>query len=142
MTDSAGQISQFVSVLKDITQVRRQQEHEIQLQLARRAQQRFYAPRVTWPNLDIGLAVYPAIEIGGDYIDLIPASDNCLSVAVGDVSGHGFDSSLLMALTRAYVHSYCAQELGLVDIIAGVNRMLVADLEESRYVTLLLNITT
>jgi len=136
--DSAGNISQFVSVLKDITDIRKRQEHEIQLEMARRVQQRFYTPAVACSSFDVGRAVYPAIEVGGDYIDFIPASNRCLNIAVGDVSGHGLDSALLMALTRAYVRSYSAQDLELVDILAGVNRMLIADLEETLYVTLLL----
>ena len=136
--DAAGNISQFVSVLKDITDVRKQQEHDIQLRLARQAQERFYAPAVSCPGLDIGRAAYPAVEIGGDYIDFLPSSDGCVGIAVGDVSGHGFDSALVMALTRAYVRAYSAQRSDLMDILIGVNQMLIADLEEARYVTLIL----
>src|SRR5262249_26981942 len=40
--DSAGAITHFVSVLKDITDLRKQQEQEFQLRLAREVQQRFY----------------------------------------------------------------------------------------------------
>ncbi|HEX9120005.1 MAG TPA: MASE1 domain-containing protein, partial [Terriglobales bacterium] len=40
--DSAGVITHFVSVLKDITEFRKLQEQELQLRLAREVQQRFY----------------------------------------------------------------------------------------------------
>jgi PAS domain S-box-containing protein len=138
ITDDAGHISQFVSVLKDITDLRKQQEHEIQLRLARQAQQRFYAAAVPPAGLDVGRAVYPAVETGGDYIDFVPAPPKRIGIAVGDVSGHGFDSALLMALTRAYVRSYSAEGLPPAEIFARVNPMLHADLEDNRYVTLLL----
>ncbi len=59
-----------------------------------------------------------------------------MHVAVGDVAGHGLGAALVMALTRAYVRSFCGQGLGVGKILSGVNRMLRADLEESRYVTL------
>jgi len=138
ITDDAGHISQFVSVLKDITDLRKQQEHEIQLWLARQAQQRFHAAAVPPPGLEVGRAVYPAVETGGDYIDFVPAPPKQIGIAVGDVSGHGFDSALLMALTRAYVRSYSAEGLSPAEIFARVNPMLYADLEENRYVTLVL----
>ncbi len=133
-----GAITHFVAVMKDITESRRQHEQEFQLQLAREVQQRFYAAKAAVPGLDIGVAVYPTEQTGGDYVDLVPGPDNTLGVAIGDVNGHGFDAALVMALTRAYVRSSCAQGLGVGKVLHAVNRMLVADLEDNRYVTLLL----
>ena len=135
-----GEISHFVSVLKDITDSRRQQEQQIQMRLAREVQQRFYARPTTIPRLDVGTVVRPAEQTGGDYVDFITASDDggSLGVAVGDVAGHGFDTALLMACTRAYVRSFWHQGLGVGKVLNGVNRMLVADLGDSYFVTLLL----
>ena len=42
-------------------------------------------------------------ETGGDYYDFIPTSQNRLAVVVGDVSGHGVSSALLMATARALI---------------------------------------
>lgn len=138
ITDDSGCISHFVSVLKDITESRKQQEQQIHMRLAREVQHRFYNNTVTVPGLEVGAAVYPAEETGGDYIDFVAAPDNSLGVAIGNVNGHGFGTALVMALTRAYVRSFCSQGLGVAKVLNGVNRMLLADLEESRFVTLLL----
>jgi PAS domain S-box-containing protein len=137
--DSEGVITHFVSVLKDITQLRKQQEHELQLRMARDVQQRFYTgAAMSIEGFDIACAAYPAVETGGDYLDVFSLQDGCTCIGIGDVSGHGLDSALVMAMTRAYVRAFAQVESDLSKILSNVNRMLLADLEDSRYVTLLL----
>jgi serine phosphatase RsbU (regulator of sigma subunit) len=53
------------------------------------------------------------------------------------VEGHGFGSALVMALTRAYVHSFASMGLEVDQILAQVNRMLVDDLGDGCFVTLM-----
>jgi len=136
--DHAGNITHFVSVLKDVTQLRKNQEQEVQLRLAREVQQRFYATVTSVPGLDIAAAAYPMKETGGDYFDFFTMPDSSVCAGIGDVSGHGFDSALVMALTRAYVRSFAEVESDVGEILTKVNRMLVADLRGERFVTLLL----
>ena len=136
--DDNGNITHFVSVLKDITALRRKQEQEVQLRLAREVQQRFYTAPIAVPGLDAAAAAYPADETGGDYFDFIPMPEGSLYIGIGDASGHGLDSALVMALTRAYVRSFASMGLDVGEILTRVNRMLVADLEDGRFVTLLL----
>ena len=137
ITNDAGNVAHFVSVLKDITESRKQQEQEIQMRLAREVQQRFYNTTLTVPGLDTGAAVHPAEQTGGDYVDFF-TTNHSLGVAIGDVSTHGFGAALVMALTRAYTRSFFAQGLGVGKVLEAVNHMLHSDLEESQYVTLLL----
>ena len=138
ITDDEGEITHFVSVLKDITELRRKQEQEVQLRLARQVQQQFNRGPIALPGLDVSAASHPAAETGGDYFDFIRPSDDVMYVAIGDASGHGFSSALVMALTRAYVRSFAALDLGVCEILSRVNRMLTDDLEDNRFVTLLL----
>lgn len=137
--DSAGRTSHFVSVLKDITQLRRQQEQDLRMHLAREVQQHFYegaSARVA--GFEIGIAACPAHETGGDYLDVFPLPDGRICIGIGDVSGHGLDSALMMALTRAYVRAFSYVEGDPARLLSSVNRMLVHDLPNDRYVTLLL----
>ncbi len=133
-----GEITHFVSVLKDVTELRRKQEQEVQLRLARQVQQRFYGTPITVPGIEMAATSYPANETGGDYFDFIPAPGDSVYIAIGDASGHGFSSALVMALTRAYVRSLAALALDVSEVLRGVNRMLMSDLEDNRFVTLLL----
>jgi PAS domain S-box-containing protein len=136
--DVHGNITHFVSVAKDVTVARKNQEQEIQLRLAREVQQRFYTAAIELPGFDIAASAYPAEQTGGDYVDAIPCDDGRCYVAIGDVSGHGLDAALVMAMTRAYVRSFAALGLNVEQILARVNHVLVGDLQEDRFVTLLL----
>jgi len=138
MRDESGHLTHFVSVSQDITEVRKKQEQEFQLQLARDVQQRFYAAPPAIPGFDVGASAHPADETGGDYFDFISMPDGSLLIAVADAKGHGFSSALVMALTRAYVRCFAAMQLELDDILARVNQMLLKDLEHGHFVTLFL----
>jgi PAS domain S-box-containing protein len=138
MKDFRGNISHFVSVLKDVTDARRLQEQQTQLRLAREVQQRFYTATVPVPGFDIAASAYPSEQMGGDYFDVIAGADGRCYVAIGDVRGHGLDAALVMAMTRAYVRSFAALGLDVGEILARVNQVLLADLSEGRFVTMLL----
>lgn len=133
-----GDITHFVAVLKDVTEIRKYHDLEVQLRLARAVQQRFYSLAPTVPGFDIGAASFPAAETGGDYFDFIEAPHGILYIAIGDVSGHGFDAALVMALTRAYVRSFATLGMNAGEVLQRVNQAIIGDLEPERYVTMLL----
>jgi PAS domain S-box-containing protein len=138
MKDQDGEITHFVSVLKDITELRKRHEQEFHLGLAREVQQQFYNVSASLPGFDIAAAAYPAAETGGDCLDLVSMPDGCLAIVVGDVSGHGIGSALVMAETRAYLRSFLKTSADVAEILTQVNRELTEDLEGGRSVTLLL----
>jgi serine phosphatase RsbU (regulator of sigma subunit) len=80
-------------------------------------------------------------ETGGDYYDFItagPAENQRFAVAVGDVSGHGISSALLMAAVRASLRQRLSQPGDAGDIISDVNCQLVEDVEDSgQFMTML-----
>lgn len=139
MTDREGNITHFVSVLKDMTERRKIQEQEIELQLASQVQRCLFpakAPRI--PGYDISGAVFPAEATCGDYFDFIAMPDGALAIVVADVSGHGLGPALVMAQTRAYLRSQMQGTDDLALITTTVNRFLVADLQDNFFVTMLL----
>ncbi|MCG6921107.1 MAG: SpoIIE family protein phosphatase, partial [Acidobacteria bacterium] len=134
-----GGISHVVSVGKDVTQLRRAAQRESTLLLARSVQQRLFpsAPPLV-PGFDIYGATFVADVTGGDYYDFIPLPDERLGILVADVSGHGFDSALLMAETRAVLRATAQTTSEPSEILAVVNRVLHGDTEAHRFATLLL----
>ena len=138
MRDESGRRTHFVSVLQDITQLRKEEDQKFQLQLARSIQQRFYPAPPALPGFDIGADAHPADETGGDYFDFIPLADGSIMIAVGDVKGHGFGAALIMGITRAYLRCFAAMQWELDEIMARLNRMLLDDLEHGHFVTLAL----
>jgi phosphoserine phosphatase RsbU/P len=138
MRDKSGHLTHFVSVSQDITELRKKQEQEFQLQLARDVQQRLYTAPPEVPGFDIGASAHPADETGGDYFDFISMADGSLLIAVADAKGHGFSSALVVALTRAYVRCFAAMQMELDELLAHVNQMLLKDLDHGDFVTLFL----
>jgi PAS domain S-box-containing protein len=137
--DSGGGVVRFVSVGKDVTELKKAAERETKLILARSVQQRLYpaAPPEAC-GLEIAGNAFMAYETGGDYFDFISLRNGCLCVVVGDVSGHAFDAALIMAQTRAYLRSIVQIEPDPGKILSLVNRVLVAELADNHFVTLLL----
>lgn len=138
MKDPQGNITDFVAVLKDITDMKKQEEHECQMRLAREVQQRFYRAPGPLPGFEIASSALPMDATGGDYFDFILMPDGRLAVAMADVSGHGFGSALVMAETRAYLRSEVRKGSEPGEVLKQINRSLVTDLHGGRYVTLIL----
>jgi len=55
-------------------------------------------------NLDLAALLLPAREVGGDYVDLLPLSDDRLLAAIGDVSGKGLGPGMIMLIVRTILH--------------------------------------
>jgi len=79
-------------------------------------------------------------ETGGDYYDYIELprlGPDVYAIAVGDVSGHGISSALLMASVRAYLRSRVTQAGSVAEIITDVNRLVSLDtMETNQFMTL------
>jgi sigma-B regulation protein RsbU (phosphoserine phosphatase) len=81
----------------------------------------------TLQGFDIsGSSVY-CHETGGDYYDFIDIDPDRLAVVVGDVSGHGIESALLMATARAQIMLRASMPGPAASIINDVNKHLSLD---------------
>jgi len=81
----------------------------------------------TLQGFDIsGSSVY-CDETGGDYYDFIKIDRDRLAVVVGDVSGHGVSSALLMATARALIMLRASMPGQAAGIINDVNKQLSLD---------------
>jgi PAS domain S-box-containing protein len=136
--DDGGRVTHFVSVLKDVTELRKMQKQEFFLDLAREVQKRYYKQHASVPGFDIAAAAFPAHQTGGDYFDFLPQPDGRLDMVIGDVSGHGFGAALVMAETRACLRAYSGMEPTIGALLNRVNGVLASDLEGRHSVTLVL----
>jgi PAS domain S-box-containing protein len=138
LKDHNGNLNSFVSVLRDITELRKQQDQEFQLKIARQIQQFYYNPTISASGFDIAGISYPADMIGGDYYDFITMPDGCILIIVGDVTGHGIGAALIMAEVRAYLRAFTKQDNDPATILTKLNSELFADLQAEQFVTLIL----
>ena len=91
-------------------------------------------------GLDIAGRNVSCEEIGGDYFDFLwrlESKGGPISVVVGDISGHGVDSALLMTTARAFLRMRASQPGTLSEVITEMNHHLAQDvLETGRFMTL------
>jgi len=137
--DRNGGITHFVSVIKDMTERRKLQEQEIEMEFAAKVQRELFpaAPPLL-PGYDLAGAAFPAQATSGDYFDFIRISDDALAIVVADVTGHGIGPALVMAEVRAYLRSLFHATDDLVSIMSTINRFLAADLDDNLFVTMIL----
>ncbi|MCI0513518.1 SpoIIE family protein phosphatase [candidate division KSB1 bacterium] len=109
---------QQVKVLaeKALLQERRAKEEEIARRLleadnarktleleAARELQLSMLPKVipTMPQLEIGVYMKTASEVGGDYYDFYLSDEGVLTIAIGDATGHGTKAGIMVALIKS-----------------------------------------
>lgn len=135
LRDDQGQVIGNMAFITDMT------EHKKALALAGEVQKSLLPqdkPKVQ--GLDIAGRNVSCDEIGGNYFDFLwrrESKKGPFSVVVGDISGHGVDSALLMTTARAFLRMRASQPGTISEIITAMNRHLTQDvLESGRFMTL------
>jgi sigma-B regulation protein RsbU (phosphoserine phosphatase) len=76
-----------------------------EMELAKRIQTALLPDREKIKGFEIAAAMVPAKEVGGDYYDIIETPTGDKWVTIGDVSGHGVDSGLIMMMAQTSILS-------------------------------------
>jgi serine phosphatase RsbU (regulator of sigma subunit) len=89
----------------------------------------------------IAARMIPAAEVGGDYYDIVDPGDGRPWLAIGDVSGHGVESGLVMMMTQTAILSLVREDPSRTpaEVFREVNGALwqnISRLRSSRYMTL------
>ena len=80
-------------------------------------------------GLDIAAYMEPADEVGGDYYDVLHI-DGVVTLAIGDVTGHGLESGILMLMTQTSVRTLQEiRELDPVRFLDVLNRTLYKNVQ-------------
>jgi len=89
-------------------------------------------------NLDICGEMIPAMQVGGDYYDLLPVngSDSKLFVVIGDVSGKGLAASLYMTKLQTMVQFACTAEKSPKEILVEINKRIYSEIERNWFITM------
>jgi sigma-B regulation protein RsbU (phosphoserine phosphatase) len=89
------------------------------------------------PHLEIAARQKTASEVGGDYYDFFPQANGKLYVAIGDATGHGVGSGLMVAMTKASL--LATDEDELTALVTKINQVLTSiDLSSQLNMALLL----
>ena len=92
------------------------------LRMARSLQQGLIPDRTPQiPGFVIAARCLPAESVGGDFYNFLQ-KDNELDIVIGDVSGHGVSSALVMALTNGIINELGQNSVPPGEMLADVNR--------------------
>ena len=78
-------------------------------------------------GLDIAGFMQPAAEVGGDYYDVLQ-HDGKVKIGIGDVTGHGLESGVVMIMAQTAVRALLANgETDSVKLMNTVNQLIYAN---------------
>lgn len=113
---------------------RRLMEHEMALA---RAIQQALLPRGfhDFPHLTVTGVNHPCIDVGGDYFDVFPISNDQTAVLIADVSGHGLGAALLTTMLQGALSGMTLGEDPL-RVFHQINQFLCEHSEVGHYATM------
>ena len=137
--DQGGQVTHFVSLLKDMTDRILLQEKQTEDRLAGKIQQGLFPkqhPKIR--GYDVAGAVFPASNTSGDCFDYVPMLENTTGIVVGDVCGHGMGPALIMASARAYLRSITRFVSDPQTALKELHTLIHTDLTQVGFITMFL----
>ncbi len=83
-------------------------------------------------SLDIAGYMEPATEVGGDYYDVLMEGDR-IKIGIGDVTGHGLESSVLMIMVQTVVRTLLIHnETDPVKFLHTLNRTIYGNVKRMK----------
>ena len=112
-----------------------------EMEVAQRIQTALLPANRTLGGFEVCAVMRPADEVGGDYYDIVQTRAGEHWLAIGDVSGHGVESGLVMMMTQTSILSTVNNQPGLTPsaVFRAVNatvRENLSRLKTGRYMTL------
>lgn len=102
VTAIASQIGAAIQNARLVRKSLDQQRFQQEMQLAHDLQMKLLPdPAHVAPEAVVAARVVPAEDVGGDFYNLYRLSQGRIGVMIGDVSGHGYQAALIMALTMS-----------------------------------------
>ncbi|MBV9494290.1 MAG: SpoIIE family protein phosphatase [Acidobacteria bacterium] len=78
----------------------------------------------------------PTTSIGGDYYDVFNLDKSRLAVAIGDVSGHGLSTGLVMAMVKAAITTLVEEGAEETSLFHRLNELVYRSTERRAFMTL------
>ncbi len=106
-----------------------------ELEMAQRVQRSLIPEQIPKVRgLEIAYEYEPAIQVGGDALDIIPLGDGRTLLFVADAMGHGVQAALVVSVVKAAVQSATEEDPRPAAVLAHVNKV-VARLFSEHFVT-------
>ncbi len=77
------------------------------------------------PDLDVAGFMQAANEVGGDYYDVLTSNNGLVRIGIGDVTGHGLESGVLMIMVQTAIRTLlAANERDPVKVLNTLNQVI------------------
>jgi len=127
------------SIQRLLLDTARKERLEAEIAVARTIQQKLLPPAAAeLAGVKVLAHVQSVAEIGGDYYDYIPSPDGRTAIAIGDVSGHGLPTGLLVAMAKAALATLIESGLTGPAIFTRLNDLIHRSTDSRSYMTLAL----
>ena len=93
----------------------------------------------TGPNYDgvtFSAHFEPTAQIGGDYYDVFQLDRSRMAVAIGDVSGHGLSTGLVMAMVKAALSTLVEEGADEASLFHRLNDLVLRSTDKRAFMTL------
>ncbi len=91
----------------------------------------------SFPTIELAAFNHPAMDIGGDYYDLITIDEKHIGLAIADVSGKGIGGALMMAVCRSVLRINAKNVYDPASMLTSLNEALSNNLPEDMFVSML-----
>ncbi|HEY6930273.1 MAG TPA: SpoIIE family protein phosphatase [Thermoanaerobaculia bacterium] len=110
---------------------------EGEIATARTIQQKLLPPpEASLAGFELLAHFQPVADIGGDYYDYLAMPDGRTAVAIGDVSGHGLPTGLLVAMAKAALTTQIESGLSGPALFVRLNDLIHRSTDSRNYMTL------
>lgn len=112
------------------------EKYERELQLSRQIQETFLPDHIpVFPGWEIEVRWETALQVGGDFYDVIELPNNRLGLVIADVADKGFPAALYMTVSRTLIRAFGQTLNDPAGIFESVNQLLVADTPNAMFIT-------
>jgi sigma-B regulation protein RsbU (phosphoserine phosphatase) len=107
-----------------------------ELEIARDIQHTLLPDNVRAPRgFEIGHHYKSAMEVGGDYLDVIPVGESKVGLVMADVSGKGVPGLVVMAMVKIMVQNLIGKGVPPKEIVRKLNSTLLGNIRRNMFVT-------
>jgi len=90
----------------------------------------------TVKGLEIAGECIPAMEVGGDFYDLLRVDDTYCNIVIGDVAGKGMPAAMFMGIVRSTIRAEGFESLSAPEVMKKANQLICLDSKSGMFVTI------
>ncbi|UCG50787.1 MAG: SpoIIE family protein phosphatase, partial [Candidatus Latescibacterota bacterium] len=110
-----------------------------ELEIAHDIQRTLIPANIKQPDgYEIATYYKAAMQVGGDYVDVIPIDSTRIAFVMADVSGKGIPGLVVMAMLKIMAHDLIKKGLSPKNVIRRLNESLATNMRRNMFVTMFL----